>query len=469
MDRLIDSGIEALNAAGRWFCSYAWNVSVQVSVLIIVLLVLDVLLRRRVRAVVRYAMWMLVFVKLLLPPTLSLPTGIGYYRPEHRVVSQEQTEPVTEQVLPEMEQPSPFAEAQPVPEEPLVVSPPTAATAETPTPDVPRADIIPAPVKPPVVRSALAWQGLVFLGWLTGVLVLSAYLLWRVQYVRKLVRHSTPASEALASVLADCGTRLGLRSCPPLRLSDDAPGPAVCGLLRPVVLMPTSLSETLRSEPLRAVLVHELAHIRRADLWTNFVQTLLLVVYFFHPLLWLAHAIVRRLREQAVDETVLVALDAEARSYSTTLIDLAETSFHRPALGLRLIGIAESKKALEGRIRHMITRPKPRTAKLGLCGLLAIAVTAAVLLPMARGETKTAEPRFAARLSSGVSVELLGVCNWPTKEPVCWKPDGSPLDPPLRAAKGNLHPGGSDYGFMLRVTGPEDLDTSWNKIEGAGG
>ena len=94
----------------------------------------------------------------------------------------------------------------------------------------------------------------------------------------------------------------------------------------------------------------------------------------------------RRLREQAVDETVLVALDVEAESYGTTLIDLAEMTFHRPALGLRLIGIAESKKALEGRIRHMITQPKPRTAKLGLCGLLAIALAAAALLPMARGE-----------------------------------------------------------------------------------
>ncbi len=77
MDRVIDSGIAMLNAVGRMFCSHAWSVSLQVSVLIAVLLVVDLLLRRRVRAVVRYAMWMLVFVKLLLPPTLSLPTGIA--------------------------------------------------------------------------------------------------------------------------------------------------------------------------------------------------------------------------------------------------------------------------------------------------------------------------------------------------------------------------------------------------------
>ena len=75
MDRVIDNGIERLNGVGEAFCSHAWSILIQVSVLIAVLLVVDLLLRRRVRAVVRYAMWMLVFVKLLLPPTLSLPTG----------------------------------------------------------------------------------------------------------------------------------------------------------------------------------------------------------------------------------------------------------------------------------------------------------------------------------------------------------------------------------------------------------
>lgn len=469
MDRMIDNGIEALNAAGQWFCSYAWTISLQVGILIAVLLVLDLLLKRRVRAVVRYAMWMLVFVKLLLPPALSLPTGIGYYRPEPRVTSQKPAEPVPEQAKPIAKTPS-------VNRELPVASPPAgdvprAGAIPVPVPpgDAPHTDVVPASSPPAVVRPSIAWQGWLLLVWLAGVLTLSAYLLRRVQYVRRLVRQSVPASDELTHVLTECAARLRLRSCPDLRLSDDAPGPAVCGLFRPVILMSTSLARTLDDEPLRTVLVHELAHIRRSDLWINFFQTLLLVAYFFHPLLWLAHAVVRRLREQAVDETVLVALDAEAESYGATLIDLAEMATYRPTLGLRLIGIAESKKALEGRIRHMITRPKPKTAKLGLAGALALALTAAVLLPMARGQSETKSPPFIAKLSSGVTVELLGICHWPTEGPVCWKPDGSPLDRPLRVSNGNVRPGEDNYGFMLRVTGPEDRDLRWNKIEGAGG
>ena len=113
----------------------------------------------------------------------------------------------------------------------------------------------------------------------------------------------------------------------------------------------------------------------------------------------------------------------------------------------------------------MITQPKPRTAKLGLCGLLAIAVTAAVLLPMARGKTQVEKSQFIVRLSNGVTVELVGVCNWPDGKPVCWKPDGSRLDQSLRASRRNLRPGAEDYGYMLKVTGAADFSLDW-KIDG---
>ena len=74
-------------------------------------------------------------------------------------------------------------------------------------------------------------------------------------------------------------------------------------------------------------MIHELTHIKRGDLWVNLVQTIVQVVYFYNPFVWLANVIVRRIREQAVDEMVLVALGTEAKSYSNTLIDIAEMAF----------------------------------------------------------------------------------------------------------------------------------------------
>ena len=66
------------------------------------------------------------------------------------------------------------------------------------------------------------------------------------------------------------------------------------------------------------------------------------------------------------------------------------------SVGLRLIGMAESKKVLEGRIRHMMTRAKPRTARVGLWGLAALFVTGMVLLPMTRGQGPS-EPNTSER------------------------------------------------------------------------
>jgi hypothetical protein len=58
-------------------------------------------------------------------------------------------------------------------------------------------------------------------------------------------------------------------------------------------------------------------------------------------------------------------------------------AFKRPALSLRLIGVVESKSALAGRIKHILNRPMPKKAKLGILGLAVVIITAAILLPMA--------------------------------------------------------------------------------------
>jgi hypothetical protein len=91
-------------------------------------------------------------------------------------------------------------------------------------------------------------------------------------------------------------------------------------------------------------------------------------------------------REAAVDETVLAAMGEQAEDYPRTLLDVSRFTFSRPALSLRLIGVVESRKALAGRIRHMASRPFPKTAKLGIVGLIGVIVAGAVLLPMAKAQ-----------------------------------------------------------------------------------
>ena len=180
-------------------------------------------------------------------------------------------------------------------------------------------------------------------------------------------------------------------------------------------MLSSSLLGHFSSDRLRTVLLHELAHIKRGDLWVNSLQTALQIVYFYNPLLWLANAITRRAREQAVDEMVLVCLGDKANTYSSTLVDIAEIAFARPTPSLHLMGVVQSKKVLAKRIEHIVNRPLPKSAQLGFTGLLAIFITSAVMLPMAKAqmdmdlvEVGQIGGHFTAMLPDGVEVKQAG-------------------------------------------------------------
>jgi beta-lactamase regulating signal transducer with metallopeptidase domain len=411
MDPFINACVTGLNAIGGRFCSYAGAMFLQVGVLIAVLLALDALLRRRIRATIRYWIWMLVFLKLVLPPSLSAPTGIGYWCGAHVPPA-----PPISIETPETMTPSPVrAEAAARPE------------IELPPPEGAAFDVASMPAEPvgwvlnPRVKASfgqIAWPAVIFLLWAIGVLIFAGWVVQRLLFVRRLLAQGQPAPGEVLDTLDECRRQMGIRRNVGLRLLAGTFSPAVCGLLRPTILVPTVLLERLSPENLRAILIHELAHVRRGDLWLNCLQTALQVVYFYNPLVWLANAIVRRVREQAVDEMSLVALGAEARSYGHTLIEIAEMAFLRASPALRLVGVAESKKSLEGRIKHMITRPIPKSARVGVWGLSAILSAAAVLLPMARAQdhiqqTNDAEARgHAAGASIGAQFDPNLVAWW---------------------------------------------------------
>ena len=83
MNQLLNGCLTTVNSIGAAFWDHAAGMFIQSGVLILSLLAIDFLLRKRVRATFRYWIWMLVFIKLILPPTLSLPTGIGYWFGDH--------------------------------------------------------------------------------------------------------------------------------------------------------------------------------------------------------------------------------------------------------------------------------------------------------------------------------------------------------------------------------------------------
>jgi beta-lactamase regulating signal transducer with metallopeptidase domain/sugar lactone lactonase YvrE len=391
MVEIINGCLSGLNHLGVAFSRFAVGAFLQTALLVAVLFAIDLLLRKRVRAVVRYCMWLLVLVKLTLPPTLSLPTGIAYWVPDRVPAG---TVVVSEHLL----DIDPFDVAR----GPLLLPPQPSSQApavEPPTTVVERVN----PVAPAAVSLIpITWKAIGLLFWLAGMLAFAAVLVQRMRFVRGLVAAGRPAQGRLLDLLETCRRQMGVRARVELRTSDALSSPAVCGLRRPIILMPSSLVGKLSPEGLKATLIHELAHIKRADLWVNAVQTILQGVYFYNPFVWFANAMIRRTCEEAVDETVVVTLGGRAGDYSNTLINISEMAFWKADFGLRLVGVAESKRALRRRIRHMLTRPVPQTARIGALGTIAILLIAALLLPMARAERSNEQ---ASTPSAAVTAE----------------------------------------------------------------
>lgn len=99
--------------------------------------------------------------------------------------------------------------------------------------------------------------------------------------------------------------------------------PMMMGVLRPVILLPVSAVSTLSTDELEAILLHELAHIRRHDYLLNIVQSAIESLMFFNPFIWLASRVVRREREHCCDDVVL-AYSASPLPYARALARLGE-------------------------------------------------------------------------------------------------------------------------------------------------
>jgi beta-lactamase regulating signal transducer with metallopeptidase domain len=213
------------------------------------------------------------------------------------------------------------------------------------------------------VLPKITWQGTIFLIWLTIVAAMALLLLRQTLCARRIIGQAQDANALMKDILGYCCTCIGVRQKVRLKVSTDATSPIVCGLLRPVILVPYSLAARLGSRHLRSVLFHELAHIKHGDIGLNLAQTILQILYFYNPLLWLVNSVIRTVREQAVDENVLAAVGEKTPWYPQTLTNVAGLDLKDPGLGLSLVGVVESKSALLSRITHILNLPWPRKSK----------------------------------------------------------------------------------------------------------
>ena len=226
--------------------------------------------------------------------------------------------------------------------------------------DAPSLGLAPTPV-PPLALPA-TWQqtaaatldGLT--PWLTAawLLGLALFLMrWMVGYfwVQELrYRDANPMDYRWQHRLNDLGQAMGLRRTVLLIESARIDSPLTLGHFKPVVLVPLGLLSGLSAAQVEAVLIHELAHIRRHDYLINLMVSLLEVVFFYHPAMWWLGARVREAREYSCDD-LAIAQGSHPLTYARTLSLLAERSGSEPTLAP---GMGGPRKALLARIRRLV-------------------------------------------------------------------------------------------------------------------
>src|SRR5579863_8758059 len=179
-----------------------------------------------------------------------------------------------------------------------------------------------------------SWALVIFLVWalIVGVALLRVGIgLWQLRKLRRSCSAIDPAA-------LDPQLRATLQAFQPIRRvalcqSDRLRVPTAIGFLKPVVVIPTWALHELSTAELNSILIHELAHLRRWDDWTNLAQQVLKALLFFHPAVWWIENKLALEREMACDDAVL-AETANPKGYAKCLISVAEKSFMRRGLAL---------------------------------------------------------------------------------------------------------------------------------------
>lgn len=254
--------------------------------------------------------------------------------------------------------------------------------------------------------------------WFFGVLLKALQLAggWcRIQQWRCRSESAHGSTAWVQDLFESLAERIGQASGVRLLLSRELSSPLTLGFLRPVVILPFSIVSGVPKECLEAILLHELAHIRRHDYLVNLLQSAVEVVLFYHPAVWWIGKELRQIREECADR-LAADLGSGPIGYAKalTLVEEFRTQGIAPAIGAdggsllvrikRLFGMQQPESVCSGRNAAWFTA-------LGAAALVAACL---ICSPMFAEEEKIALEKPAP---SGVVIDEAG---HPVAEATVW-------------------------------------------------
>ena len=410
----------------------------------------NMLLSRRTSAASRHLVWTLAVVGLLLLPVLS--AALPSWEIAIRVATAKASDrtPIVRRAG-ETELPNAGG---------VSIGTPMAATAAV------------APIQSTPIARPVPWTTTLAALYAAGVFLLLIRLAAERWTVQRLARHAVDVGDPeWTALLRECAGRMGVERPVRLLRSLERNMPMAFGTRVPAILIP-SVADTWSADRRRAVLLHELAHVARHDCLTQLMASIACAVYWIHPGVWWIARRLRVERELACDDRVLGA-GAPAREYAGHLLELAYTlGGHRaPALAVSMA----RPRQLEGRMLAVLDAARNRAAPALRSRMAGIALTAAVLVPLAAAQTRVipiegnrsaaasiASPGAASRALE-FARSLGQVRSYDPSKPGTWEMGLARADGTVRVS---LTDGDSHYGFVISIAQLEGLSPA--TLSGAG-
>jgi len=200
-----------------------------------------------------------------------------------------------------------------------------------------------------------------------------------------------------------------------LLVSDDVRIPTALGFFRPAVVLPSWTLRDLSADELKIILLHELAHLRRWDDWTNLAQKFVKALFFFHPAVWWIDSRLALEREIACDDIVLEQT-ANARTYAASLVSIAERVVAEKMRMGRALALAQSAlgrvKEVSQRVAQILDTKRERTNRgwrpaLAMIGTLSVvSLVAMPYAPQLISLQNKTQPEFSAVSDSLTSLPI---------------------------------------------------------------
>ena len=270
-------------------------------------------------------------------------------------------------------------------------------------------DAIGQPFSRPAPTSAPATTSAIVASWLPILLVTMWFIGCAAILLTWVVRWRRVAAAVRAASLVDEGRELEmLRRLEPiagiaqpitLLSSDTSLEPGVFGISKPVLLWPRSIAAHLDDEQVESILAHELTHVRRRDNLAAAVHMIVQALFWFHPLVWWIGARLVDERERACDAEV-VRLGSDPRVYAESILKTCELYVESPLVCVSGVTGSDLKK----RIEQIMKDDAGATLNVWRKILLATAAVAVIVVPIAAGVLSSS--RLRAQSSSPTDVTL---------------------------------------------------------------